>query len=138
MHDAWHGAKAPPKNGGHMGSETQGAEAPVLILTNNAFEAVDISDYLTRRGLNAILTESKVEHCTGFLEDGLPPPRLVFFAFPLSNSAARDWLTDALSKKWRVILVNGDTAEPELKALPMLTRPFKTAHLDAVMEMVGE
>ncbi|WP_264210620.1 hypothetical protein [Leisingera thetidis] len=121
-----------------MGTGTRGAEAPVLILTKNAFEAVDISDYLMRRGLDAVLSETKIEQCAAFLNDGLPPPRLVFFAFPLSDPAARDWLFTALSKNWRIILVNGDTAEPELQSLPMLTRPFKTSHLDAVMQMVGE
>lgn len=121
-----------------MGSETDGAEAPVLILTKNAFEAVDISDYLMRRGLRTVLSETKIELCARFFDDGLPPPRLVFFAFPLSDPAARDWLFTALSKNWRIILVNGETSEPELQAVPMLTRPFKTAHLDAVMDLAGE
>lgn len=121
-----------------MGIDTRRAEAPVLILTKNAFEALDISDYLTRRGLKNILSRSEIEQCSAFFDDGLPPPRLVFFAFPLSEPAARDWLFTALSKSWPVILVNGDTKEPELQSLPMLTRPFKTSHLDAVMQMAGE
>lgn len=121
-----------------MGSKTDGAEAPILIFTNNAFEAVDISDYLMRRGLNTVLSESKIEHCAGYLDDSLPPPRLVFFAFPLSIPAARDWLFTALSKNWRIILVNGETTEPELQALPMITRPFKTSHLDDAMRLIGE
>ncbi|WP_260006558.1 hypothetical protein [Leisingera sp. M527] len=125
-------------NGDLMGTETRGAEAPVLILTKNAFEALDISDYLMRRGLDPVLSETKIEQCSAFFDDSLPPPRLVFFAFPLSDPAARDWLYTALSKKWPVILVNGDTTEPELQSLPMLSRPFKTSHLDAVMEMVSE
>ncbi len=121
-----------------MGTETRGADAPVLILTKNAFEALDISDYLMRRGLDNILSETKIEHSSAFFDDSLPPPRLVFFAFPLSDPAARDWLFTALSKNWSVILVNGDTKEPELQSLPMLTRPFKTSHLDAVMQMISE
>ncbi|MBY6065643.1 hypothetical protein KUW17_02750 [Leisingera aquaemixtae] len=121
-----------------MGTETTGAEAPILILTGNTLEAVDITDYLMRRGLDNVISATKIELCTAFLDDRTPPPRLVFFAFSLSDPAARDWLLTARAKGWRIILVNGESTEPELQDLPMLTRPFSTSHLDAVMILAGE
>ncbi|MEW2913624.1 hypothetical protein [Leisingera sp. JC11] len=121
-----------------MGTEPSGANAPILILTENTFEAVDISDYLMRRGLDDIISETKIELCEAFLDDRAPTPRLVFFAFPLRDPAARNWLLAARDKGWRIILVNGKTTDPDLRNLPMLTRPFATAHLDAIMGQVGE
>lgn len=121
-----------------MGTITAGAEAPILILSGNALEAVDITDYLVRRGMDNILSATKIELCATFLDDRTPTPRLVFFAFHLSDPAARDWLLTARAKGWRIILVNGESTDPELQDLPMLTRPFSTNHLDAVMKLAGE
>ncbi len=121
-----------------MGTESRSADAPILILTENTFESLDISDYLMRRGQAKIVSETKIEHCDTFLEDGAPPPRLVFFAFSLGVPAARNWLLAARDRGWRIILVNGKTTDPDVKGLPMLTRPFSTAHLDAVMDQIGK
>ncbi|NVK14316.1 MAG: hypothetical protein HWE35_09060 [Rhodobacteraceae bacterium] len=119
-----------------MGTEPSGADAPILILTENAFEALDISDYLARRGLGSVVSETKIEHCGTFLDDCAQPPRLVFFAFSLGVPAARNWLLAARDRGWRIILVNGKTTDPDVKGLPMLTRPFATSHLDAVMDQI--
>ncbi|OBY27283.1 hypothetical protein [Leisingera sp. JC1] len=121
-----------------MGTEPSSADAPILILTENTFEALDINDYLMRRGLDNIVSETKIERCDTFLDDSTPPPRLVFFAFSLGVPAARNWVLAARDKGWRIILVNGKTTDPDVKGLPMLTRPFATAHLDAVMEQIGD
>lgn len=121
-----------------MSTKAAGAQTPVLILTPNALEAADISDYLLRRGYPAVSTETRLGGLAAALDYASQPPHLVFFGFPLSNPAARDWLQSAMAKEWRLILINGDTAEPGLRSLPMLSRPFATPHLDAAMQLAGE
>ncbi|UWQ43815.1 hypothetical protein K3718_20690 (plasmid) [Leisingera aquaemixtae] len=120
-----------------MSTTAAGAQTPVLILTPNALEAADISDYLLRRGYPAVSTETRLDGLAAAL-DYAAQPHLVFFGFPLSVPAARDWLQSAMAKEWRLILINGDTTEPELRSLPMLSRPFATPHLDAAMQLLGE
>lgn len=121
-----------------MSTKAVGANAPVLILTPHALEAADISDYLLRRGYPAVSSETRLGGLGNPLEFTARAPHMVFFGFPLSDPAARDWLRSAMATEWRIILINGDTTEPELQSLPMLSRPFTSQHLDAVMQRLGE
>lgn len=121
-----------------MSTKAAGVNAPVLILTPHALEAADISDYLLRRGYPAVSSETRLDGLANPLEFTARVPHMVFFGFPLSDPEARDWLQSAMATEWRIILINGDTTEPELKALPMLSRPFATPHLDTVMQLLGE
>ena len=121
-----------------MTTKAAHAQTPALILTPHALEAADISDYLLRRGYPAVITETRLDGLAAALDSSARPPHLVFFGFPISNPDARDWLQSAMAKEWRIILIHGDTTEPELQSLPMLSRPFATPHLDAAMLLLGE
>ncbi|MDC0737847.1 hypothetical protein N6L24_06130 [Cognatishimia sp. SS12] len=121
-----------------MNTHEVGVNAPVVVLSPNALELADVSDYLLRRGFPIVISETRLDGLAARLSTATDKPRLVFFAFPLEAAGARDWLMSAINKGWRIVLINGDTTEPELQSLPMLSRPFDTPHLDALMKDIGE
>ncbi|NIZ12090.1 hypothetical protein [Phaeobacter sp. HF9A] len=121
-----------------MSTTAERAAQPILILTPHAMEAADISDYLIRRGYPIVISELQLNGIMSPMEDTTMPPPVVFFGFQVNQTAARQWLDAALARDWPVVLVNGDTTEAEYQGLLMLSRPFDTAHLDAIMDRLEQ
>lgn len=117
-----------------MSTTAERAAQPILILTPNAMEAADISDYLLRRGYQTVVSELQLDGVVSPKDEAAKAPQLVFFGFQINQTGARSWLDAALARGWPVVLVNGDTTEPEYQRLLMLSRPFDTPHLDAIMD----
>lgn len=108
--------------------------ARVVIVTDNAVEALDLCDYFESRKTGPVLVVSRAESARQILLAPSVAPGLVILGLSMNDPVARMCFETIRQRDLPVILIDGHTVEAGAEGIPVLSRPFDTSGLQRAVD----